>query len=270
MNYRHAYHAGNFVDCVKHAGLVWLLQAMQRKEKPFLVLDTHAGIGRYDLSAGPAAKTGEWLNGIAKVLAARPEMLADYIEVIEGLGLYPGSPVITASKLRDGDRLVACELHTQDAPLLRRAMAGFDHVSVHQRDGYEALGAFLPPPEKRALVLIDPPFEAADEYEKIVESLYSAWRKFKSGVFVVWYPLKSPALERALFEAVAAAGVRDVVAAKFWVRTPVDAARLNGCGLLVVNPPFGFEPALLDILQAFVDVFGEAGAGCKMQRLVDE
>lgn len=270
MNYRHAYHAGNFVDCVKHAALVWLLRAMQRKEKPFLVLDTHAGIGRYDLTAGEAARTGEWREGIAKVLAARPEMLADYIEVIEGLGLYPGSPVIAASRLRGGDRLVACELHPQDAPLLRRAMAGYDHVSVHQRDGYEALGAFLPPPEKRALVLIDPPFEAVDEYERIVEAVGAAWRKFKSGVFVVWYPLKSPAPERALFEAVAAAGVRDVVAARFWVRPPVDPARLNGCGLLVVNPPFGFEPAMLDILQDFVGVFGETGAGCKVERLVDE
>ncbi len=270
MNYRHAYHAGNFADCVKHAGFLWMLRAMQRKDKPILILDTHAGIGRYDLSSGPALKTGEWQSGIAKVMAERPAALADFCAVIESLGLYPGSPVIAASSLRAGDRLVCCELHKEDAPVLRRAMAGFERVSVHERDGYEGLRAFLPPPEKRALVLIDPPFEAADEFERVVESLAAGWNKFKSGVFVVWYPVKSLAPERAFFAAVSAAGVRDVVAAKIWLRPVLDAARLNGCGLLVVNPPFGFEAAMLEMLQAFVGVFGEAGAGCAVERIVNE
>jgi 23S rRNA (adenine2030-N6)-methyltransferase len=270
MNYRHAFHAGNFVDCVKHAGFLWMLRAMQRKEKPILLLDTHAGIGRYDLASGPAAKTGEWLNGIAKVMAARPVALADFCSVIESLGLYPGSPVIAASLLRAGDRLICCELHHDDAPVLRRAMAAFDSVAVHERDGYEALKAFLPPAEKRGLVLIDPPFEAADEYARVVEHVAAAWRKFKSGVFVVWYPIKSLAPERAFFEAVKAAGLRDVVAAKILVRPALDAARLNGCGLLVINPPFGFEAAMLEMLQGFVAVFGEAGAGCAVERVVNE
>jgi 23S rRNA (adenine2030-N6)-methyltransferase len=270
VNYRHAFHAGNFADCVKHAGFLWMLRAMQRKDKPLLVLDTHAGIGRYDFLSGPATKTGEWRSGIAKILAARPAGLADYVAVIESLGLYPGSPMIAASLLRGGDRLVCCELHKEDAPVLRRVMAGFDGVSVHERDGYEALKAFLPPPEKRALVLIDPPFEVVDEFELIVEHVAAAWRKFKSGVFVVWYPVKSLAPERAFFEAVQAAGVRDVVAARILLRPVLDAARLNGCGLLVVNPPFGFEAAMLEMLQAFVAVLGEPGAACAVERVVDE
>jgi 23S rRNA (adenine2030-N6)-methyltransferase len=270
VNYRHAFHAGNFADCVKHAGFLWMLRTMQRKDKPLLVLDTHAGIGRYDLSSGPAAKTGEWLNGIAKVMQARPAALANFCAVIEKLGLYPGSPVIAASLLRTVDRLICCELHKEDAPVLRRAMAGFEGVAVHERDGYEGLRAFLPPAQKRALVLIDPPFEAADEYDRIIENVAAAWQKFKSGVFVVWYPVKSLAPERAFFESVKVAGLRDVVAAKLTLRPPLDAARLNGCGLLVVNPPFGFEAAMLEILQAFVAVFGEAGAGCAVERLVDE
>jgi 23S rRNA (adenine2030-N6)-methyltransferase len=270
VNYRHAYHAGNFADCVKHALLLDILSAMQRKDKPLLVLDTHAGIGRYDLADGPAAKTGEWRDGIARVLAARPAALAGYCEMVEALGLYPGSPAIVAARLRAADRLVACELHPQDAPALRAAFAGDSRVFVHERDGYLAMRAFLPPPEKRALVLIDPPYERADEFDVVVKHLAGAWEKFRSGVFVVWYPLKHRAPVRGFFEALRLTPVRDVVAAEFWRREPVDPGRLNGCGLLVVNPPFGFEAAAAPVLEAFVEVLGEAGAGYAVTRLVDE
>src|SRR5271168_870668 len=139
MNYRHAFHAGNFADCTKHALFLLLLRAMQRKAKPFLVLDTHAGIGRYDLSSGPAEKTGEWREGIARVLAARDPALADYTALVERLGLYPGSPAIAAAILRAQDRLIACELHPEDGETLRREFAGRDGVAMHARDGYAAL-----------------------------------------------------------------------------------------------------------------------------------
>ncbi|MDR3521037.1 MAG: 23S rRNA (adenine(2030)-N(6))-methyltransferase RlmJ [Acidocella sp.] len=268
MNYRHAYHAGNFADCMKHALFISILRAMQRKDKSLLVLDTHAGIGRYDLSGEPAQKTGEWREGIAKVQAAAPAALASYTAMIEKLGLYPGSPAIAAALLRDNDRLICCELHKEDAPLLRRAMAGQANVAVHERDGYAAMRAFLPPPEKRALVLIDPPFEAVDEFAVLTENLVAAYEKFKTGVYVVWYPIKHRAPVRGFCEGLKLSKIRDVVTAEFLLREPLDPARLNGCGLLVVNPPFGFEAEALPILQALVEVLG--GAGCGVERLIDE
>jgi 23S rRNA (adenine2030-N6)-methyltransferase len=270
MNYRHAFHAGNFADCVKHALLLEILRRMQRKEKPLLVLDTHAGVGRYDLSAGPAGRTGEWRGGIARVMAERPERLTDYLSVVEGLGLYPGSPVIAASLLRDGDRLVCCELHPEDAAALRTAFAGRRDVAVHERDGYAAIRAFLPPPEKRALVLVDPPYERPDEFDAALRAVVAGYEKFRSGVFVVWYPVKSMAPVRAFFAGVKASKLRDVVGAEILLREASDPARLNGCGVMVVNPPFGFEEMALPILHAFCGVFGEAGASCGVTRIVDE
>jgi 23S rRNA (adenine2030-N6)-methyltransferase len=270
MNYRHAYHAGNFADCVKHALLVLLLNALRRKDTPFLVLDTHAGIGRYDLTAGPAAKTGEWRDGIAPVLAARPAALEDYCALVDRLGLYPGSPAITAALLRPGDRLIACELHKEDAGSLKRAFAGVTNVAVHERDGYAALRAFLPPPERRALVLIDPPYERADEFAVLADQLIKAWRQFPTGVFAAWYPIKHLAPVRQFFETLKLSGVRDVVAASFWRREPLDPARLNGCGLLVINPPYRFAEEATPVLSAFGDILGEVGAGYAVEVLADE
>ncbi|OYV37820.1 MAG: 23S rRNA (adenine(2030)-N(6))-methyltransferase RlmJ [Acidocella sp. 20-61-6] len=268
MNYRHAFHAGNFADCVKHALFIVILSAMQRKAKPLLVLDTHAGIGRYDLSGQEAQKTGEWRDGVAKVLAAHPAVLASYITMIESLGLYPGSPLIAAAMLRDTDRLICCELHKEDAPLLRRAMMGRANVAVHERDGYAALRAFLPPPEKRAFVLIDPPFERVNEFLTLQESLLAAYEKFKTGVYVVWYPIKHRAPVRDFFAGLKLSKLRDVVNVEFLLREPLDPTRLNGCGLLVVNPPFGFEADALPIVQALVEVLD--GSGCAVERLIDE
>ncbi len=270
MNYRHAFHAGNFADVVKHALLLELLRALQRKDKPFLVLDTHAGIGRYDLTTGPAEKTGEWRDGIGKLLAARPALLADYLAVVEKLGLYPGSPAITAALLRPGDRLIACELHPEDAATLRQNFRGVPGVAVHERDGYAALRAFLPPPERRGLVLIDPPFERGGEFAALETNLRAAVEKFRTGVFAIWYPIKHRAPVRDFFESLKLSPLRDVVAAEFLRRPPTDPARLNGCGVLVVNPPYGFAASVEPMLQALQDVLGEPGATSGVERLIDE
>jgi len=196
--------------------------------------------------------------------------LADFVGVVEELGLYPGSPAILASLLRAGDRLVCCELHPEDAAALKAGFAGRPDVAVHERDGYAAIKAFLPPEQKRALVLIDPPYEAADEFAAVLRAVVAGFEKFRSGVFVVWYPVKSRARVRAFFDAVVASRLRDVVAAEFLLREPSDPARLNGCGVLVVNPPFGFQGEAMPVLRALVSVLGEAGAGCGVTRLVDE
>jgi len=270
VNYRHAFHAGNFADCVKHALLLVLLQAMRRKDKPFLVLDTHAGIGRYDLTSGPAEKTGEWREGIALVLAAQDPALAEYTGLIESLGLYPGSPAIAASLLRAQDRLVACELHPEDAATLKRGFAGVPGVGVHARDGYGALAAFLPPPEKRGLILIDPPFERVDEFSRLEKQLVAAYEKFRTGVFAVWYPIKHRAPVRTFFEALKLTKIRDVIAAEVLLRPPVDPNRLNGCGVMIINPPYGFAEAAAPMLNAFEAIFGEPGHASGIERLIDE
>ena len=270
MNYRHAFHAGNFADCVKHALLLELLRAMQRKAKPFLVLDTHAGIGRYDLTSGPAERTGEWREGIARVLAANPPALADYIALVDRLGLYPGSPAISAALLREKDRLIACELHPEDAATLKREFSGTPGVAIHERDGYEALRAFLPPPEKRALILIDPPFERPDEFLLLAKSLIAAYEKFKTGVYVVWYPIKHRAPVRDFAETLKLSKIRDVINVEFLRRPPSDPTKLNGCGLLIINPPFGFAEDAAPILNVFETIFGEPGHSSGTEILIDE
>jgi 23S rRNA (adenine2030-N6)-methyltransferase len=271
MNYRHAFHAGNFADCAKHALLVWIVRALARKEAPFLVLDTHAGRGRYDLMA-EAERTGEWRDGIARLLGDTPEPLAGYVALVEQLGLYPGSPLLVRALLRERDRLACCELHPEDALALRRAFARDRQVAVHHRDGYEAVRALLPPPERRGLVLLDPPFEADAEWDHLLAALSHGARRFPGGVYAAWYPIKGRAAPRAFHDAIRDNGLRDVVAAELWLRDPVDAARLNGCGLLVRNPPWGFEaeaPGILDALLSRLG-HGEAGQGAQLARLADE
>ncbi len=272
MNYRHAFHAGNFGDCFKHALLVWLLRAMRRKPAPMLVLDTHAGIGRYDLSAGPATRTGEASGGIFRLLDDPPPPLADYVGLVRELGLYPGSPAIARALLRPGDRLACCELHPEDVATLRRVFAGDRRVAVHRRDAWEALGALLPPAERRGLVLIDPPYEAPDEFDKLVAGLRLGHARFASGVFAAWYPVKHRAPVRAFHAAMRESGIRDIVTAELWLREPLNAARLNGCGLLVINPPFRFEAEAPDILAALLARLGarEAGEGFSVGRLADD
>jgi 23S rRNA (adenine2030-N6)-methyltransferase len=273
VNYRHAFHAGNFGDCMKHALLVWLMRALQRKPAGVFVLDTHAGAGRYDLGAGPAERTGEWRSGIGRLLEAPPPALGDYVTLVRECGLYPGSPVLLNALLRPADRLACCELHPDEHAALRAALAGRG-VAVHRRDAWEALGALLPPPGglRRALVLIDPPFEADDEFTRLAAGLAKGHGRFPSGVFAAWYPIKHRAPVRAFHAAVRESGLSDVVAAELWIREPLDAARLNGCGLLVANPPWGFEVAAPEILAALLAALGdgEAGRGVALERLADE
>ncbi|MBB5373833.1 23S rRNA (adenine(2030)-N(6))-methyltransferase RlmJ [Acidocella aromatica] len=270
MNYRHIYHAGNFADVMKHALLIPLIRAMQRKDKPFLLLDTHAGIGRYDVRSEQAEKTGEWRDGIGKLLDAPPPALAEYVKLVRELGLYPGSPALSAALLRPTDRLIACELHPEDAATLRRNMRGAETVAVHERDGYEAISAFLPPPEKRALVLIDPPFERTDEFAALEKALLVGWRKFKSGVFVVWYPVKHRGPVRSFFESLKLTPIRDVIAVEFLRRPDINPLGLNGCGLLIVNPPYGFEEEAAPILAACEAVLGEPGCSSVIERVINE
>lgn len=315
MNYRHAFHAGNFADCVKHAVLVQLMRALQGKPTPVFVLDTHAGAGLYDLSSGPAGRTGEWRAGIGRLLDDPPHELADYVALVRATGersppplvgggrgegttshrpcgsfpspqpppargrgdandhlTYPGSPLLIRALLRPGDRLACCELHPDDHAALRRLYADDPVVAVHHRDGWEALGALLPPRQRRGLVLIDPPYEAPDEFDRLVQGLRTGHARFRTGVFAAWYPIKHRAPVRALHGALQASGLRDIVAAELLLREPTDPARLNGCGVLVINPPYRFDVEAPPILAALLDRLGtrEPGEGTAVTRLVDE
>jgi 23S rRNA (adenine2030-N6)-methyltransferase len=270
MNYRHAFHAGNAADCVKHALLVVLARAMLAKPKPLFVLDTHAGIGSYDLTGPEAARTGEARGGIARLRQNPPAALADFVALSGTAETYNGSPALIRAMLRPDDRLALCELHKEDAATLRRQFRGDRQVQVHERDGYEALTALLPPPERRGLILIDPPFERPDEFAALAAALGAASRKFRAGVFAIWYPVKHRAPVRDFFDAIATLGIRDVITCEVLFRPPLDPARLNGCGVLVVNPPYGFGEAAIPVLDALRGSLAETDGSAGITVLADE
>ena len=275
MNYRHAFHAGNHADVLKHATLARVLHHMLEKPKPFLFLDTHAGIARYDLTAAESTRTGEAEDGIAKVWAADPPppALKGYLALIrrinrEGLRWYPGSPSIARLLLRPEDRIELCELHPEDAQALKRATAGDKRVHVRREDGYHALKALLPPPERRGVVLIDPPFEARDEAERLVKGVGHALRRFATGTYLIWYPIKDLPPVEALHRALAETGARRQLVAELWINQPNSPMLLNGSGLVVINPPFKLENWLEEALSALVRLFGAEGH--KVRWLVPE
>jgi 23S rRNA (adenine2030-N6)-methyltransferase len=271
MNYRHAFHAGNFADCLKHTVLLWLLQALTRKGTPFFVLDSHAGTGFYDLQGDEAERTGEWQQGIGRLLDGTPAPLAEYVALIRRLGFYPGSPAIIRALLRPTDRLACCELHPEDAATLRERFAADPQVAVHRRDGWQAITALLPPAEKRGLVLIDPSFESTDDHAHLVAALQIGAQRFRNGIYATWYPIKHRAPVRAMQDTVRQANLRDVVCAEIWLRPPTDPNRLNGCGMMVMNPPYRFEAELPPALSALAARLGDPrGAGSGVQRLTPE
>jgi 23S rRNA (adenine2030-N6)-methyltransferase len=272
MNYRHAYHAGNFADCFKHALLVALLDSFARKPAAYFVLDTHAGAGRYDLEAEAARRTNEAAIGISRLLRRPSQALGRYLGLVEQLGLYPGSPALIRAALRENDRLACCELHPEDAATLRQQFRRDPKVEVHERSGWEALGALLPPKEKRALVFVDPPFEARDEFFVLADGLRRSHGRFGHGVFAAWYPVKQMAAVREFHASLASSGIRDIIAVELHLRDTTNPDRLNGCGLIVINPPYQFESQARSIADAVLDGVGdnEIGAGTAVIRLADE
>jgi 23S rRNA (adenine2030-N6)-methyltransferase len=272
LNYRHAYHAGGFGDCLKQAILVQLLAALQRKPSPISVLDTHAGAGGYDLAAPEAARTGEWRAGIGRILEDPPVPLAAYVALVRAAGCFPGCCLLARSVMRPGDRLICCELHMDEYAALRRRFKGDPQVAVHQRDGFAALGALLPPTPRRGLVLIDPPYEMPGELERVAAGLAVANTRFREGILAAWYPIKHRLPVRAFHRMLRESGIRDIVAAEFFLREPTDPGRLNGAGMVIVRPPFEFEPAARAILDALTERLGtgEPGGGAALLRLADE
>jgi 23S rRNA (adenine2030-N6)-methyltransferase len=268
MNYRHIYHAGNFADVLKHAVLARLVRYMQNKDKAFRVLDTHAGIGLYDLSSEEAQKTGEWRDGIGRVLQAElvPQvaaLLEPYLAAIRelnpegGVRLYPGSPKLARMLFRPQDRLSAMELHPDDFQRLHRLFEGDHHARITELDGWLALGAHLPPKEKRGIVLVDPPFEQEGEYERLIEGLAKAWRRFPGGTYCLWYPIKKDAPIKEFHDALRALEVPKMLCAELSVKSDRGFTGLTGSGLIIVNPPFTLKDELHALLPALKDILAQ-------------
>lgn len=280
MNYRHAYHAGNFADVFKHALLAMCLEHLKGKDKPFFVLDTHSGVGLYDLEGVEAGKTGEWKDGIARVIDVpeTPAELSPYLDIVRGLNpdgglrFYPGSPWVTKALARDGDRIALCELHPADAVALAENMHRDRRVKVHPRDGYGAVKAMLPPPERRGLVLIDPPFEKRDEFTTLEQAVRDGVKRFAGGVFALWYPIKDP-LEIAAFHArLEDLGIPKTLSIDLLVRrSRPGLPRLDGCGYVFINPPYGLMAGLARVMPFLCDRLAQdEGAGWVHKWLVPE
>jgi 23S rRNA (adenine2030-N6)-methyltransferase len=251
VNYRHIYHAGNFADVFKHVILVALMQALVRKENPFCYLDTHAGIGCYDLQANAAQKTKEFETGISRILAANnlPSVVQDYLTCVKSFNnFYPGSPCIARYFLRPQDKMILTELHAQDAQALKQEFKNDKQVAVHQQDGYQALKAFLPPKERRGLVLIDPPYEKTSEFEDLVTHLQTVLKRWSTGVYAIWYPLKDQASVKRFKYQLKENNIENILFAEFSIYPEDAPVSLNGCGMAIINPPWQLDEELKILL----------------------
>jgi len=252
MNYRHAFHAGNHADILKHTVLLAALAAMTRKDSPLAVLDTHAGAGAYDLASDAALRSPEWRDGIGRLRAApdgAPEAVRALLAAAgEDPTHYPGSPKIALAALRAQDRLIACELHPEDAQTLRRRLAGDPRAQVHCRDGFAAVGALLPFPERRGLVLIDPPYEADDDLARSAAAIAAGVRRFRNGVYLWWRPLKAGGALDAADRELAMLGL-PMLRCDLAVDAPQSKGSLKASSMLALNPPFGMEFSVEEALQ---------------------
>ena len=266
MNYRHAYHAGNHADVLKHIVLTRVLEHMKKKDKPFRIIDAHAGAGLYDLSGIEAGKTGEWEGGIGKMRGVfTPEvetLIAPYRGVIDELNsggvmsTYPGSPEIAMRLMRAGDSLIANELHRDDAMTLERHVTGDRRVKVTTLDAGICIKSSLPPPERRGVILIDPPYEAKDETERALRMLVHGLRRFAQGVFVLWYPLKADTTAEVLAAETRMLGVAATLKVEMRVREGFAAGGLAGSGLLILNTPWMLDQDLALIVPALAARLG--------------
>ena len=268
MKYRHAFHAGNFADVMKHVALVAALLRLTEKDRPLFLLDTHAGRGRYEI-AGPGGESAQGIGRLAALPAANSHpVLARYQGLVRALNpdgalhTYPGSPLIEAALMRPGDRAAFCELQGAEADALKREFRGDARIGVHERDGFEALGALLPPSEKRGLALIDPPYEETDaDLARVAAALADTALRWPQGVVMAWYPIKQGAVAARLHRRLVDAGVKRLLAAELCVHPDDSRAGLNGSGILMVNPPWQFEQDLRQVLPLLHAVLAERGAG---------
>lgn len=278
MNYRHAFHAGNHADVLKHLTLARLIALLARKENPFAYLDSHAGVGLYDLQGDAASRTGEWLEGIARLwdAAGLPAPAADYLNVVREMNAdgvlrhYPGSPELARRLTRPQDRLLLNEKHPEDGRLLKENMAGDRRVAVHLGEGWHLPRALLPVAEKRALLLIDPPFEQPDELERCAQALQEAIGRMRQTVVAIWYPIKDLRQLKRFYQDLQKSGAPKLLRAELYVHPADDAQRLSGSGLAVANPPWGLEEELRQLLPWLAERLAQSEGGWRLDWLIEE
>lgn len=273
MNYKHSYHAGGFSDVLKHIVLITLIRAMTQKEKPLCYLDTHAGRGLYPLDSEFAKKTNESLMGIQKLFdyyqktidtQPVPEIIETYVKTVQRLGYphyYPGSPLIAEAFLRESDRLVLIELQSEEHRILQKNMKGDHRIAVHHQDGYLGLKAFLPPPERRGLILIDPAFEKPDEWKQLLASIKIGLKQFPTGVFAIWYPIKDLWQVKQFLKAIDALELGSTVVAELGIYPKDASLSLMGSGMLIINPPWKCAEILKNALPWIWKALSVEGAG---------
>ena len=284
MNYQHAFHAGSFADVHKHVVLTRVLEHLRGKPAPFRVIDSHAGAGRYDLFGPEATRSGEWRGGIERVFAATRQgrqdraaaaLLKPYLDAIAALNpdgrlrRYPGSPLIAQGLLRGIDRLIACELETGAATSLKAALRGDRRATVLTIDGWMAVKANVPPKERRGVVLIDPPYEAAADFMRLSAALAEAHRKWPTGIYMLWYPIKERGAPEALARRLRRLPIAKILRCEITLGPPQPEAGLVGSGLIVVNPPYPLPGELRILLPALGRLFA-AGAEPRLDWLRQE
>ncbi|WP_341259402.1 23S rRNA (adenine(2030)-N(6))-methyltransferase RlmJ [Morganella morganii] len=269
LSYRHSFHAGNHADVLKHTVQSLIIESLKEKDKPFLYLDTHAGAGRYQLSGEHAERTGEYLEGIARIWAQEsvPEELKTYLEAVSALNprgdlrFYPGSPLIAAHLLRDHDKLNISELHPSDFPLLRNEFSRDNRARVVREDGYQQLKSQLPPLSWRGFVLIDPPYELKSDYQAVVKGIQEGHRRFATGTYAVWYPVVLRQQIKRMVKDFQATGIRKILQIELAVRPDSDQRGMTASGMIVINPPWKLESQMKSVLPWLHNVLVPEGTG---------
>jgi len=275
MNYRHAYHAGNFADVFKHILLSRMIDYLKRKEKAFRVYDLHSGLGLYDLGSEEAGKTEEWKSGIGALLddripAEHEKILADYLSVVCGFGdgFYPGSPMVARKLLRKQDRLSLYELHPEDAPVLAQHFTGDYQTRVNTLDGWLVPGAHVPPKEARGMMLIDPPFEDGKDFDRMIDALQKVRQRWAGGTVAMWYPVKRRDHTDEWLQSLRDLGFDDLLSFEAYIREPRPSSLLNGCGMVVLNAPYTLRDEMGRLLPWLSGVLKQGkGAGHRIQNL---
>ena len=278
MNYRHAYHAGNHADVLKHIVLARIFALMARKDTPFAYLDSHSGIGLYDLLGDEASRTGEWESGIGRLYGRDdlPELLQDYLGVVSalnpdgGLEFYPGSPELGRRLTRPQDRVMLNELHPEDGRLLKANMAGERRIAVHPGDGWLLPRAFLPVPEKRGVLLIDPPFEQPDDLERCVTALDEAIGRMRQTVVAIWYPIKDRRQLKRFYQRLEKSSAPKLLRVELCVHPADTADRLNGSGLVIANPPWPLDEELRGLLPWLAETLAQSEGSSQVDWLIAE
>ncbi|MGJ7073908.1 23S rRNA (adenine(2030)-N(6))-methyltransferase RlmJ [Morganella morganii] len=269
LSYRHSFHAGNHADVLKHTVQSLIIESLKEKDKPFLYLDTHAGAGRYQLSGEHAERTGEYLEGIARIWAQEsvPEELKTYLEAVSALNprgdlrFYPGSPLIAAHLLRDHDKLNISELHPSDFPLLRNEFSRDNRARVVRENGYQQLKSQLPPLSRRGFVLIDPPYELKSDYQAVVKGIQEGHRRFATGTYAVWYPVVLRQQIKRMVKDFQATGIRKILQIELAVRPDSDQRGMTASGMIVINPPWKLESQIKSVLPWLHKVLVPEGTG---------